>query len=101
MYFFLGTKLFFLEFIFIVSTGGNQHSFCDVLINNFGSYMTENYFFKICRKCNDKYYIIYFVSKEHGFLDIYMSLTFLYLEEESPVSYFKNSEEFSNETWTV
>ena len=24
----------------------------------------------------NRYYIIYFVSKEHGFLDIYMGLTF-------------------------
>ena len=46
---------YFLGFIFIVKTGGNQHSFCHVQIKHFGSSMTENCF-KICRKCNDKFF---------------------------------------------
>ena len=53
--FFLRCKIIFWGFIFIVNTGGNQRSFCDVQTKNFGSYMTENYF-KICRKCNDKFF---------------------------------------------
>ena len=53
--FFLMCKIIFLGFIFIMNTGGNQHSFCDMQTKNFDSYMTEN-FFKICRKCNDKFF---------------------------------------------
>ena len=52
--FFLSCKIIFLRFIFMLNTGKNQHWFCDILIS-FGSYMTENYF-KICRKCNDKFF---------------------------------------------
>ena len=89
--FFVRCKVVFFGSIFIVNTGGNQQSFCDVLIKNFGSYMTENYF-KICRKSNDKFfnkfYIICFVSKEYGFLDVYRyiyAFNLSYIEEESPV----------------
>ena len=53
--FFLSCKIIFLRFISMVNTGKNQHSFCDILIKSFDSYMTENYL-KICRKCNDKFF---------------------------------------------
>ena len=53
--FFLRYKIIFLGFIFIVNNGENHHSFCDILIKNFGNYVIENYF-KICQKCNDKFF---------------------------------------------
>ena len=42
--FFLRYKIIFFVIHFIVNTGGNQPSFCDTMITNFGSHMIENCF---------------------------------------------------------
>ena len=73
-------KSIFLEFLFVVNTGKNEHFLYEVQTKKIGSYMTENDF-KISQKCNNKFSLIRiifqkFVSKQYCFLDTYLPLTF-------------------------
>ena len=78
--FFRRCKSIFLEFLFVVNTGKNEHFFYEVQTKKIGSYMTENDS-KISQKCNNKFFLIRiifqkFVSKQYCFLDTYLPLTF-------------------------
>ena len=83
--FFLRYKIIFLGFIFNVNNGGNQHSFCDILIKNFGNYMIENYF-KICQKCKTSFYKEYymFCFKKIWFSSYLYVFSLSYVEEKPP-----------------